>query len=96
MKENRKILTGQVVSDKMDKTVVVKVEALRQHPRYKKYIKFSKKYKAHDEGNICRIGDKVKIIETRPLSKEKHWQIKEVLGTSTAVENIPLEIDQEQ
>lgn len=70
---------GYVVSDKMDKTVVVSVETHVSHPLYKKYIKRTKKFKAHDENNECRIGDKVKIMETRPLSKEKRWRVFEII-----------------
>lgn len=76
---NRKTQVGVVVSDKMQKTVVVKVSHLVKHTEYNKYIKRSVKYKAHDEENTCRIGDKVQIIETRPLSKDKRWKVKEVL-----------------
>jgi small subunit ribosomal protein S17 len=76
---NRKTQVGVVVSDKMQKTVVVKVSHLVKHSEYNKYIKRSVKYKAHDETNTCRIGDKVQIIETRPLSKDKHWKVKQVL-----------------
>ncbi|MEA3459234.1 MAG: 30S ribosomal protein S17 [Chloroflexota bacterium] len=79
MRGRRKVLTGRVVSDKMDKTVVVRVERLRRHPLYKKVIKKIKKYKAHDEGNECRVGDVVRIVESRPLSKEKRWIVEEVL-----------------
>ena len=93
MKGNRRTFTGQVVSDKMDKTVVVKVETLRQQPRYKKYVKYSKKYKAHDEDNACKISDKVEIVETRPLSKEKRWRVVGILGKLRADETLPLEID---
>jgi len=75
----RRVLTGRVVSDKMDKTVVVKVERLQRHPLYKKVIKKIKKYKAHDEGNECRVGDVVRIVESRPLSKEKRWTVEEIL-----------------
>jgi small subunit ribosomal protein S17 len=75
----RKIREGLVVSDKMDKTVVVAVETKKVHPLYKKAIKVTKKYKAHDENNDCKIGDKVKIIETRPLSGEKRWRVVEVI-----------------
>jgi len=75
----RKELIGVVVSDKMDKTIVVKVERLVTHPLYKKTIKKSKKYKVHDEENKAKTGDKVKIMETRPLSKEKRWRLVEVL-----------------
>jgi small subunit ribosomal protein S17 len=76
---NRKTQTGIVVSDKMDKTVVVKVSHLTKHNEYNKYIKRSVKYKAHDEENGCKIGDRVQIIETRPLSKDKRWKVKQVL-----------------
>jgi small subunit ribosomal protein S17 len=75
----KKIYTAKVVSDKMDKTVVVAVTRLFQHPKYKKTIKKVTKFKAHDEDNRCRIGDTVKIIETRPLSKEKRWRVLEIL-----------------
>ena len=69
------ILQGVVVSDKMDKSVVVKVERRVMHPVYKKYIKRSAKYTAHDENNLCKIGDVVQIIESRPLSKTKTWVV---------------------
>jgi len=75
----KKIYTGKVISDKMDKTVVVAIERLTQHPQYKKTIRKITKFKAHDEENKCKIGDKVSIIETRPLSKEKRWRIKEII-----------------
>jgi len=75
----RKELIGVVVSDKMDKTIVVKVERLVRHPLYKKVIRKHKKYKVHDEHNIAKVGDKVRIMETRPLSKEKRWRLVEVL-----------------
>jgi small subunit ribosomal protein S17 len=73
----KKVREGLVVSDKMDKTVVVAVETKKVHPLYKKAIKVTKKYKAHDENNACKIGDKVKIIETRPLSRDKRWRVTE-------------------
>lgn len=76
---NRKVRIGRVVSDKMDKTVVVAVETLIKHPLYGKYIKRTKKFKAHDENNECKVGDKVKIMETRPLSKEKRWRLVEII-----------------
>lgn len=69
----KKIYTGKVISNKMDKTIVVAVTRLYQHPKYKKTVKRVTKFKAHDEKNACQIGDMVKIIETRPLSKEKRW-----------------------
>ncbi len=75
----RKILTGLVISDKMDKTVVVMVNRLVLHPIYKKYVRKRKKVKAHDEKNECRVGDKVLLIETRPLSREKRWRVKQIL-----------------
>jgi small subunit ribosomal protein S17 len=67
------------VSDKMDKTVVVRVERMVRHPRYGKVLRRTKKYKAHDEGNSCRMGDIVRIVESRPLSREKRWVVEEVL-----------------
>lgn len=76
----RKTLFGVVVSDKMDKTVVVKIVRAVKHSIYFKTIKKSAKYKAHDEGNVCRTGDKVLIEETRPLSRDKRWKVKEVVG----------------
>lgn len=76
----RRTLSGVVVSDKMDKTVVVKVDRAIKHPMYFKTIKKSAKYKAHDEGNACRTGDKVVIEESRPLSRDKRWKVKEVIG----------------
>ena len=75
----RKVRSGLVVSDKMDKTVVVAIEEYAKHPVYGKVIKRTKKYKAHDEENTCQTGDKVKIMETRPLSKEKRWRVVQVI-----------------
>jgi small subunit ribosomal protein S17 len=72
---NRKVRTGTVVSDKMDKTVVVAVETLVTHPLYRKQLKRTAKFKAHDENNECSQGDVVKIMETRPLSKDKRWRV---------------------
>ena len=72
---NQKTLSGVVVSDKMNKTVVVKVDRFVKHPKYKKYISISKKYKAHDEKNKFKIGDKVEIREIKPMSKEKHFAV---------------------
>jgi small subunit ribosomal protein S17 len=71
----KKIYTGRIISNKMDKTVVVGVTRLFQHPVYKKTVKRVTKFKAHDENNKCQIGDIVKIIETRPLSKDKRWLV---------------------
>ena len=74
-KTSKRKLKGIVVSDKMQKTVVVRVTRLKFHSKYKKYYRVSKKFKAHDEKNQCRVGDKVIIEETRPLSKEKRWKV---------------------
>jgi small subunit ribosomal protein S17 len=76
----RKRREGVVVSDKMDKTVVVQVERLVRHRKYRKYLKARAKYKAHDEQNRCRIGDRVEIVETRPLSHDKRWAVQAILG----------------
>jgi small subunit ribosomal protein S17 len=75
----RRKMTGVVVKDKMDKTVVIEVEKFLKHPKYHKYLKTKKRYKAHDEKNECSTGDKVLIIESRPLSKEKRWVVKEIV-----------------
>jgi small subunit ribosomal protein S17 len=75
----RKTKTGVVVSNKMNKTAVVAVESLVRHPLYSRTIRQTKKYKVHDEENICNIGDKVKIMETRPLSKDKRWRVVQIL-----------------
>lgn len=75
----RKVKIGYVVSDKMDKTIVVKIEDFIRHPLYGKRVKRTKKFKAHDELNTCGIGDKVKIMETRPLSKDKRWRLVEIM-----------------
>ena len=78
-RNERKVRTGKVVSDKMDKTVVVAVERLVRHSLYHKSVKKTTKFKAHDENNECRIGDVVEIMETRPLSKEKNWRVVKIL-----------------
>ena len=75
----RKTLTGIVVSDKMDKTIVVSVSSRVRHPLYGKIIKRTNKFKAHDEENACGIGDTVRLMETRPISKEKHWRLVEIV-----------------
>ncbi|RIX47877.1 30S ribosomal protein S17 [Paenibacillus nanensis] len=75
----RKVQIGKVVSDKMDKTIVVAVETYKKHDLYHKRIKYTKKYKAHDENNTAKIGDTVKIMETRPLSKDKRFRLVEVV-----------------
>jgi small subunit ribosomal protein S17 len=93
MRNNKKIRTGVVVSDKMDKTVIVRVKTVRRHPLYKKVVRHSKKFKAHDEGNTCRIGDAVKIIETRPLSRDKRWRVAEIISHRETMEPEQPEID---
>lgn len=75
----RKTRIGRVVSNKMEKTAVVAVEATVSHPVYKRTVRETKKYKAHDEENQCRVGDRVRIMETRPLSKDKRWRVIEIL-----------------
>jgi len=78
-RNNRKTRIGKVVSDKMDKTIVVAIETLVRHPLYGKSIKRTTKFKAHDENNECKIGDRVEIMETRPLSKDKRWRLVEII-----------------
>lgn len=75
----RKVLVGKVVSDKMDKTAVVAIEDSVKHPLYKKIVKRTVKFKVHDENNECSIGDRVRIMETRPLSKDKRWRLVEII-----------------
>ena len=75
----RKVMIGTVTSDKMDKTVVVSVATNVKHPKYGKIVKRTYKLKAHDEENVCKMGDKVKVMETRPLSKDKRWRVVEVM-----------------
>ncbi|NLN07092.1 MAG: 30S ribosomal protein S17 [Firmicutes bacterium] len=79
VRKQRKTRIGWVVSNKMDKTAVVKVERTTRHPLYGKTIRVSKKYKIHDPENACSIGDKVRIMETRPLSKDKRWRLVEII-----------------
>lgn len=95
MEKNQKFRLGQVVSDKMDKTVVVAVETPKRHRLYKKTMKRVVKYKAHDEKNKCRTGDKVMIVETRPLSREKRWRVAEIVTKAEVVEISPEEITRE-
>jgi small subunit ribosomal protein S17 len=89
---NRKTRIGRVLSNKMDKTVVVAVDVVKRHPLYRKAIKRSVKYKVHDEKNECAEGDVVRIIETRPLSKEKRWRVGEIITKKEAVEIKPEEV----
>jgi small subunit ribosomal protein S17 len=81
----RKTRVGRVVSDKMDKTVVVAIEKKVMHPIYKKFVRHRVKYKVHDEHNECRVGDEVLIEETRPLSKDKRWRLKQTLKKAVVV-----------
>jgi small subunit ribosomal protein S17 len=92
MAEKRKTRFGKVVSDKMDKTVVVAVDTPRRHPIYKKTIRRAVKYKAHDEKNQCHLGDMVRIVETRPLSKDKRWRVAEIITKGEVAEIQPQEI----
>lgn len=82
---NKRTLIGTVVSDKMDKTVVVSVERLVQDPRYKKYVRRYSRFMAHDENNDCRNGDRVRIVEHRPLSKRKRWMVQETVAKASVV-----------
>lgn len=84
-RNRRKELIGRVVSDKMDKTIVVSVETYKRHPLYKKRIKYTKKYKAHDENNQAKQGDLVRIMETRPLSRHKRWRLVEIIEKSVTI-----------
>ena len=79
MSGQKKTLVGRVVSDKMDKTVVVRVDRLHRHRLYQKVIRATRKYKAHDEENACSIGDMVRIAESRPISRDKRWVVQEIL-----------------
>ena len=78
----KRVLTGRVTSDKTDKTITVLVERRVMHPLYKKFIRRSKKYAAHDEANLCKEGDVVRVTETRPLSKTKTWRVVEIVSRS--------------
>ncbi len=92
MAEKRKSKVGRVLSNKMDKTVVVLVESTKHHSLYGKTIKKTVKYKAHDAKNECAEGDVVRLVETRPLSKEKRWRVAEILTKKEAIEVKPGEI----
>ncbi len=92
METKRKIRLGLVVGNKMQKTVIVAVQSLKRDPIYKKTLRRVVKYKVHDENSTCKIGDKVKIEETRPLSKDKRWRVAEILTKGEAIEVQPKEI----
>ncbi len=95
MEAQRKRLIGHVVSNKMDKTVVVAVQRTRRHPLYGKVIRISKRYKAHDEDNACQMGDEVRIVESRPYSKDKHFRVEEILKRAAQIDTTPLQADQQ-
>lgn len=84
-RNDRKVYQGKVVSDKMDKTIVVEISTQKQHTKYHKRMKYSTKFKAHDEDNTAKIGDVVKIMETRPLSKDKRFRLLEVVEVSVVL-----------
>jgi len=92
MESKHKVRFGRVVSNKMDKTVVVAVETPKRHPLYKKTLKRIVKYKAHDVHNECGLGDMVKIVETRPLSKQKRWRVAEIITKGEMAEVLHKEI----
>jgi len=92
MEEKRKTRTGRVVNNHLDKTVVVAVNTLKRFPKYRKTITWETKYMAHDEKNECRVGDIVRIVETRPLSRHKHWRVAEIITKGEAIEVKPQEI----
>jgi len=92
METKRKTRFGRVISNRMDKTVVVAVETPRRHPLYKKTVIRAVKYKAHDEKNECQIGDMVRIVETRPLSRHKRWRVAEIITKGEVAEVKPQEI----
>ncbi len=94
MEKNRKTRVGKVISNKMQKTVVVQVEDLRRHPLYHKVVRHSSRFKAHDENNTCNIGDVVRIVETRPQSKDKRWRIVEIIQKANVVAPIKDDIEQ--
>jgi small subunit ribosomal protein S17 len=85
----RKERSGVVVSDRMQKTVVVSVERTVMHPKYKKYLRRLAKVKAHDETNQCHVGDRVMIVECRPLSRDKRWRVSKILGRAKTTEEAP-------
>lgn len=93
MKKNQKTRLARVLSHKMDKTVLVEVETRRRHPRFKRVVTYRKKFKVHDEANACSVGDLIKIIETRPLSKEKRWRVMEIITKAEEIGIKPAEIE---
>jgi len=92
MEEKRKTRLGRVVSDKMEKTVIVAVDTPWKHPIYKKTVRRVVKYKVHDEKSQCKVGDTVRIVETRPLSREKRWRVAEIVAKGEVAEIKPQEV----
>ena len=92
MEEKRKTRIGRVVKNRMDKTVVVAVNTPKRFPKYRKTITWATKYMAHDEKNECRIGDMVRLVETRPLSRHKHWRVAEIMTKGEVAEIQPQDI----
>ena len=95
MRPNQKTLVGVVVSDKMDKTVVVAVATTKRHPIYKKTLRRTNRYKVHDPENTCKLGDTVRVVETRPISKEKRWRVVEIIQRHAVAEIQPQQIGAE-
>ena len=95
MDEKRKVKVGKVVSDKMDKTAVVAIQSLKRHPLYKKTIRRTVRFKAHDEANACRIGDIVTIVDTRPLSKTKRWKVVDIVSHRQALPETQTDVQEE-
>ena len=89
-RNKRKERIGVVVSDKMDKTITVQVDWITHHPVYKKLMRRATKFKAHDEKNECLVGDEVRIVESRPYSKDKHWRVETVLQRAAQIDTTPL------
>lgn len=85
-KKQAKTMIGTVVSNKMDKTVVVSIERMILHPVYHKYVKMRRKYKAHDENNECGIGDRVMVVQSKPISKDKRWRVKKIVEKMQTLE----------
>ena len=94
MGKNRKTRIGKITSNKMNKTVIVQTESLRRHLLYHKVVRQSTRFKAHDENNECNIGDVVKIVETRPLSKDKRWRIVEIVQKANIVGALKDDVEQ--
>ena len=95
MRENRRTVVGQVVSTKMQKTVVVEIRTRKRHPLYRRIINRTQRFKAHDAESRCTMGDRVRIIESRPISKQKHWQVAEILTRGHVAEVQPKQLDTE-